>query len=247
MMMKVGIGIVFGLILLSHIPIIHAETVTMATGEWIPFTSANLNNYGKFTELVSIVLKEMQMEVEYRFYPWPRCYDAVIKGRVWAAFPYSHTEERAEKVMFTDALSCSRTVFFYYEKDKAAKEYQFRGIEDLRKFKIGGVAGYFYEELFRKAGLEVDYANKEISGLEKLKLGRIDLMPLNDLVGWHLIQTHFPDDAGKFKTLEKPLSVNTLHLIVSKGHPHSEELLVRFNAALKRCIEKGLIQIPACP
>jgi polar amino acid transport system substrate-binding protein len=246
-MIKNKIGIVIGLILLTNIPIIHAESITMATGEWIPFTSANLVNYGKFTELVNIVFSEMGMKPEYRFYPWPRCYDSVIKGRVWAAFPYSHTKERAAMVMYTDALSCSKTLFFYYEKDKTAKPYQFRSFEDLRKLKIGGVSGYFYEELFQNEGLEVDYANKEINSLEKLKLGRIDLMPINELVGWNLIHTHFSDDADKFKTLPKPLSVATLHLIVSKEYPQYQELFLRFNAALKRCIEKGLLQIPACP
>ncbi len=246
-MMKNRIGTVIGFILFLYIPFVQAENVIMATGEWIPFTSESMNNYGKFTELVNIVFKEMKAELEYRFYPWPRCYDSVIKGRVWAAFPYSFNKERATEVIFTDALSCSKTIFFYYEKEKSKKHYQFIRLEDLKEFKIGGVLGYFYDPIFKKAGLDVDYTNKEISSLEKLRLGRIDLMPLNKLVGWHLIHTQFPEDADRFKTLEKPLSVDTLHLIVSKEYPNSKELLERFNAALNSCIDNGLIQNPACP
>lgn len=244
--MKNGIGFFLGLLILFNIPAIHAETVTLATGEWIPFTSARLDNYGNFTEIVSIVMKEMGKEPEFRFYPWPRCYDSVVKGRIWAAFPYSYTEERAKQVIYSDALSCSKTVFFYYETDSSEKQYRFERLEDLKKYKIGGVSGYFYEASFQKAGLDVDYANKEISGLEKLKLGRVELMPLNELVGRHLIRTHFPGGADKFKTLPKPLSISPLHLIVSKVYPDSGELLKRFNAALNRCREKGLIRIPKC-
>ena len=239
-------GIALGLIFLFHTPVTKAETVAMATGEWIPFTSASLENYGKFTELVSIVIKEMGFEPKYRFYPWPRCYDSVKKGRLWAAFPYSYTQERAEEVMYSDALSCSKTVFFYYEKETDKKQIQFNRLEDLKKYKIGGVSGYFYQKPFQAAGLEVDYVNKEISGLEKLKLGRIDLMPLNELVGRHLIENHFPDDAHKFKTLPKPLSIEPLHLIVSKTYPNSKELLERFNTVLKRYSEKGLVDIATC-
>ena len=235
-----------GMMLLSNAPIIHAEKVPMVTGEWIPFTSFNLTNYGKFTELVNIVFKEMGVGPEYRFYPWQRCYDSVVKGRVFAAFPYSYTKERSKQVMYSDALYCSKTIFIYYDNHNGTKQFKYNNIEDLKKFKIGGVSGYFYENLFQNAGLKVDYTNKEINCLEKLKLGRIDLMPINELVGWHLIRTHFPDDVDKFKNLIKPLSVDTLHLIISKTYPHSKELLKQFNTTLKQCIEKKLIIIPAC-
>lgn len=244
--MKSGIQLLLAWVLLFTAANAHTETVAMATGEWIPFTSSNLENYGEFTERVGIVFSEMGKEPAYRFYPWPRCFDAVIHGRVWAAFPYSYTEERSEKVLYSDPLSCSKTVFFYYEKDTPKMPFGFNRLEDLQPYRIGGVSGYFYEESFRKAGLNVDYANQEISGLEKLKRGRVDLMPVNESVGRHLIRTHFPDDVHHFKTLIQPLSVEPLHLIVSKKYPKSESLLENFNAALKACREKGLVHIPEC-
>jgi len=244
--MKTMMGIIVCLIILFAPPVSHAEKVIMATGEWIPFTSANLEQYGKFSERVNIVFKEMGIEPEFRFYPWRRCYESVIKGRVWAAFPYSITSERAEEVWYSDLLACSRTSFFYYEQKKAGKQYQFKDLQNLKKYRVGGVIGYYYEEVFQEAGLDIDYVNKEISGLEKLKIGRIDLMPFNELVGWHLINKHFPNEANKFKVLARPLDVSSLHLIVSKEYPRSKELLDRFNAALKRCVEKGLLLIPKC-
>lgn len=139
-----------------------------------------------------------------------------------------------------------KSLLFYYENKPAAKIFEFSRLEDLKKYKVGGVNGYFYEEMFRNAGLGIDYVNKEISGLEKLKLGRIDLMPVNELVGWHLIQKHFPNETDNFKVLGKPLDVSQLHLIVSKTYPRSEVLLGQFNAALKSCIQKGLIPVLEC-
>ena len=231
---------------LFHAPALRAETIALATGEWIPYTSSGMEQFGEFTEQVTIVLAEMGMQPEYRFYPWPRCFDSVLKGRVWAAFPYSHTEERAKKVLFSTPLSCSKTVFFYYGKDSDKEPYRFDRLEDLRDYIVGGVAGYFYEELFQKAGLDVDYASDEISGLEKLKRGRVDLMPVNEKVGRHLIQTHFPDDIDRFHTLSRPMSLDSLHLIVSKSYPDAEKILLRFNATLQQCREKGLVHIPEC-
>jgi len=143
-------------------------------------------------------------------------------------------------------LSCSKTVFFYYDRGKSAGKYRANSLEDLKKYKIGGVTGYFYEESFKEAGLKIDYVNSEINALEQLKIGRIDLMPVNELVGWNLINTHFPEDAHHFKTLAKPLNINSLRLIVSKDYPESKKLLERFNRALRDCLAKGLIRIEKC-
>jgi len=240
------IGILITLIILIFSPLSIAENLTLATGEWIPFTSSSLENYGKFTKRVSIVLKDMGIEANYRFYPWKRSFEMVKNDRIWAAFPYSYTKERAKTVWFSDIISCSKTVFFYYEQEDTPAKYQFKNLEDLKAYKLGGVSGYFYEKSFQNAGLEVDYFYKELNVLQKLKMGRIDLMPLNELVGQNLINTHFPGEANKFKTLDKPLSVDSLRLIVSKKYPETKKLLDRFNQALKRCIKNELIKVEEC-
>ena len=239
-------GLLITLIALLLAPVSNAQQLPLATGEWVPITSAAMDGYGEFTRSVTTVLKEMGIEPKYHFYPWRRCFDAVVKGRAWAAFPYSYTQEREKKVWYSDPLSCSKTVFFYYDGGKAPKRFIFSNLEDLKPYRVGGVTGYFYEEAFKDAGLNVDYVNKEINAIEKLKMGRIDLMPVNERVGWNLIKTHFPNEADKFKTIAKPLDMNALHLIVSKEYPEAKKLLERFNQALKNCMKKGSIKIEQC-
>jgi polar amino acid transport system substrate-binding protein len=243
---KMGTAILAVLMVFLFVPISGAQSIPIATGEWKPFTSADMESHGKFTKQVTIVLKAMGMEPHYLFYPWGRCYDAVVKGRVWAAFPYSYTKKRGEKVWFSDKLSCSKTVFFYYDRGTSAGEYHYNSLKDLKAYKIGGVIGYFYKNTFKKEGIKVDYVNSEKSAIEILKFGRIDLLPINDLVGWNLIHSHFPEDAHKFKTLPKPLSIKPLRLIVSKDYPGSKKLLKRFNRTLRQCLDKGLIKIEKC-
>lgn len=241
------IGVVTFLFVFSfHTAAAAADPLPLASGEWVPFTSKKMENYGKFTGRVAVVLKQMGIEPEYRFYPWQRCFDAVIKGRVWAAFPYSYTENRARQVWFSDPLSCSKTLFFYYKKNGDKGSYPIKSAKDLRSYKLGGVRGYYYQEFFEKTGLDVDYVNKEIYAFEKLILGRIHLMPVNELVGWHLIETHFKRQRHQFNTLSLPLSVNPLCLIVSKDYPGSKKMLERFNQALAACVKKGLLTIEPC-
>ncbi len=54
-----------------------AETITLVTGEFPPFTSEALEHRGFSAEIVSAVFQEMGKEVEYKFYPWRRCEELV--------------------------------------------------------------------------------------------------------------------------------------------------------------------------
>lgn len=218
-----------------------AEELPMATGEWQPYTSSSLHGYGEFTRKVSLVLYEMGKTPAYRFYPWARCYDAVLKGRLWAAFPYAYNPKRGKEVWFSDPISLSRSVFFYYQPEQSQKVIDLNHLSDAASYRIGGVTGYFYQSLFAEAEIDLDYTSSEVQGLEKLIRGRIDLMPINERVGWVLINRHFPEQAKDFHTTDFALSVNKLRLIISRTYPNSYQLRQDFNAALHRCMHKGII------
>jgi polar amino acid transport system substrate-binding protein len=212
-------------------PVTWAESLPLATGEWAPYSSEALEGYGFITEIVTEVFKEMSIEPRYAFQTWKRCYSLVVRGDVWAAFPYSYTEERAKEVLFSDTLGESTTRFFYYGQDTS---YTYSTLDDLKPYKIACVKGYFYEEAFTQAGLNVSYTADEASALKRLAAGRVDLMPLNELVGWGLIKELFPGEVDQFGTLETPYDTSELKLIVSKIYPDAQNYLQRFNAALQQ-------------
>ncbi|QTA80037.1 ABC transporter, solute-binding protein family 3 [Desulfonema limicola] len=219
-------------------PAAQAENIKIVTGEWAPFTSEKVEGYGFITEIVSLALKNMGIIPEYEFHKWNRCYSMVKRGDVLAAFPYSYTEERAEDVFFSDTIGKSRTMFFQYQS-QLSPEIKYNILEDLKPYKIGGVKGYFYEKDFKESGLNVSYTSDETSALKKLEAGRIDLLPLNEIVGWELIKKHYPEKINKFKTLEKPYNVDNLMLIVSRKFPGSSNFLNNFNNSLNQIKTKN--------
>lgn len=216
-----------------------AERLMLATGEWAPYSSRNMDNLGMFPEILSLVFKEMGQDYDIRFYPWNRCYKMVRDGDIWGAFPYSLTEHRATEVLFSDVVSWSTSVFFAYGP---GPDIDFQSLEDLKGVHIGGIDGYFYQEAFDRAGLDVTYVPDEQSALLMLMAGRVDLVPLNDLVGRRIIHERFPDKEDRFRTLKHPLSRNGLHLIASPEHPGSRELLERFNEALAKVLASDQAQ-----
>ncbi len=246
MKMKIGLWVVAAILAVPGGSSAQGEAVTVATGEWAPYVSRKLENGGFITEIISATFRKMNLEVEFVFYPWRRCYDAVVTGRVWAAFPYSVTGGRRTEVLFSDKISHSVTRFFFHSPKENPDPPGYETLADLKQYRVGGVLGYFYEEAFAKAGLSIDAVSSEAAALEKLRLGRIELLPLNELVGWFLIRNRFTERIDHFHTLDKAYSRDDLHLIASKSYPGSEELLARFNRALKRVkddyIYRGILE-----
>ncbi|MCP4111484.1 MAG: amino acid ABC transporter substrate-binding protein [Desulfobacteraceae bacterium] len=215
--------------------------VKLATGEYTPYASAHMKDYGLVAEIITETFKEMGLEHEYFFYPWKRCELLVKHGKIWATFPYGYTEERTKKIFFSDVLLVTSTKFFYYKKHQKNK-ISWNTIEDLKPYKIGGVLGYYYEKEFKRSGINVDYAPSEKLTLKKLVYGRVYLFPADVAVAWNLIKKHFPREIDNFGMLEKPHETSGNYLMVSKTYPNTQELLQKFNAALKKIKDRGVVK-----
>ena len=229
-------GLVLGLA--TVLPVSAQDSVPMAIGEWAPFTSESMTGNGAIAEVVSATFKAMGSKGTYSFHSWEDCFDMVKSGKAFGSFPYVKTREREKDVLFSDPIFISQTVFFHYDKKRSKISYQ--RLSDLKKYKIGGIKGYFYESIFKNAGLSATYVDSETELLKLLHAGKIDLIPENDLVGWNIIRKQFPGDKGKFGTLKKRLKVVPNYLIVSRRYPGAEELLDKFNNAMKKIRENGV-------
>ncbi|WP_104399872.1 hypothetical protein [Vibrio penaeicida] len=94
------------------------ERLPLATGEWSPYTSAELEGYGIVTEITTAVVIEMGMTPDYKFVPWKRAEHMTQYGKVFAAFPYAITSERKSKFSFTDRVLINPNGRFFYRKSR---------------------------------------------------------------------------------------------------------------------------------
>ena len=229
------------LLTISLRPVFASDKLSLVTGEWKPYTSSTMDAHGFFSEIVTATFQKAGIEVRIDFYPWKRCEANVKSGGAFAAFPYSITEERKKFAYFSDPVSISKTVFFYSNRlhntsvcsDTSA---------DLKRYRIVGVLGYFYKEKFEEEMLKVAYVAKEEKALQLILYERYDLLPLNNYVGFSLIQEKFPDKGPYFSVCKQPLSIDTLHLMISKRYPNSKVLLEKFNSALIDLKAEGTYQ-----
>ncbi len=117
--------------------------------------------------------------------------------------------------------------------------FNFSNLDELKPYLIGGVHGYYYEPLFKKIGLSVDYSDSEDDALKKLLFGRVALLPLNELVGWEMIRKLYPGQSENFST-STAIDHQNLNLMVSRKFPDSAALLRRFNDGLNTIVDNGV-------
>ena len=219
-------------------PPVSAQEVVIMTGEWKPFVSSELENYGFTAEIVRQACLAAGIKPTFQFAPWPRCEASVKHGKAFAAFPYTFTEERIKFSFFSRPLSKARTTFFY--NTNHLKTFTFSGLKKLTPYLIGGVRGYYYIPMFKKFGLSIDYSDNEDDALKKLFHGRVDIVPLNEQVGWEIAGRLYPNQGDIFSTSKTHLDETDIALMVSARYPDAAVLLKNFNEGLKTIQSNGL-------
>ncbi len=184
----------------------------------------------------------MDITFEFRFMPWKRCELSLENNEAWGAIPFVRTPERENKFYFSEPLFTREGRFFYYNPKGMRKQIIFNELSDLKKYRIGGVRGYYYTDDFQNAGLRVVYVASDEQNFIMLKMQRVDLIPADEAVGLYIIHKLFPQEIQNFFTLAKPLDKSSDYLISSKHYPDALDLLNRFNMALIKIKKNGKYQ-----
>lgn len=235
---KVIVSVGYLVMLVSGIT--HAgEKVILATSEWIPYTSETEEGGGVVIEIISAAFKEAGIEVEYQFLPWLRGEKYVKRGDVYAIFPYVKTDERNTTYQFSDPLIRATQKFFYLKR-RITSEVRWERYEDLKAYTIGGTFGFWYLPVFKAAGLNVDASSDDRLGIQKLYSGRFDLFAVDELNGWAIIKTLYPNEVARFGSTNQVLKADYYRLMISRKYPHAESITPQFNAALKRIKKNGV-------
>lgn len=215
--------------------------IDIATGEWPPFSSEKLPEYGRATALVTTICKAAGIQPAYKFFPWKRAEQKVARGEIFAAFPYAISEERREIYDFSEPLFYGINVFMYYSRNPRTESFDtYSNPEDFRGYRIGGISGSFLSATFENAGLDFEPTTSIDQSIHKLVAGRLDFCIDDRLVLYDAIRRLYPNDIKQFKFLAKPFGKKTpTGLLVSRAYPGAQELLEKFNMGLTIIKQNG--------
>ncbi len=223
------------------------ETITLLTGEWSPYTTSlddgkspgTGGGYGLACEIVTAVLRGMQLEPTYEFQPWSRVLDLLRSGQYEFAFPYRKTPEREQEFLFSDTLITGNGVLFYNILSIPDSS-SIKSITDLKKFSIGLVEGYRYEPELETTLPKIKHIKTELNAFEELVKGEIDLLPAEALVGQQILRRFFYSSQHKVARLPGLNYPSSLHLIAPKAEPDRTAFMRQFNESLKQIRSSGI-------
>ncbi|MAD89916.1 MAG: hypothetical protein CMK64_09455 [Pseudoalteromonas sp.] len=223
----------------------YAKQLTIAIGEYPPFSGKKLEQQGIVPRIIRAAFASEGYMVKFVFMPWGRSFKAAKSGRYDAAAYWFCTPKRKQDFYCSEPLYYEAT-YFYFNKRKPLETWS--SLEDLQGFNIGATTGYSYTaqfwQLAKQKKLKVDSVTSDLQNLKKLVKGRIDLFPMATIPASHLIKQHFSrEEAEQIAFNSKPLLTQSSHLLFLKKNANSKHLLASFNRGLENIKRSGLYEV----
>ncbi|WP_025131136.1 ABC transporter substrate-binding protein [Pseudomonas sp. PH1b] len=220
-----------GLLLLSQGA--SAEKLRLVADVWPPFTDATLVNGGVATDIVSTALARAGYSSEFEQVPWARALLGIGEGRYDVLVNAWYNDERTQLGQFSSEYMVNR-VRFIKRKD-AVLEYS--NLKQLHQYPIAVVRGYAYSSQFdNDPDLQKVPVHNFAMAVRMLAADRVKLTLEDEYVARYYLARESPRVRNAVEFLPKPLSENSLHILVSLKNPEHAQIVARFDkeiAAMK--------------
>lgn len=155
-----------------------AQANVVITGELPPYSSRELAGGGELASKVLTVLKDVGYpHVRVSYQPWPRGLKNIELGNAMAAFPFTWTNARSERLLFSMPIAFD-IQSWYTSADKRALE-----STPWHQKQACVPKGWFSDAIAKVVAeqrLIVRTTNRLDQCVALLKKGKIDLVPIND-------------------------------------------------------------------
>jgi len=211
------------------------------SADYPPFESVDANGkmVGFDVDLMTEIANRLGVKVEWVDMPFDSLIAAVQEGKIDASIAaFNYTEERAQKIDFTDAYYTSEDAFIVAETFTG----QITNPEDVAQFKVGVQSGttqdgWLTDELVATGKMPETnlfrYDRADQAALD-VKSGRVDVWMADYVPGQAVI-----NQIGGLKVIFKGvLSSGPMNIIVPKG---STELKQAINDIIKKLQAEGVI------
>lgn len=218
----------------------HADPplIKLATLDWQPYVSEELDGGGFATEIVRLAFEKAGYKTEMTSMPWIRVLAEVKKGAFDAMYPAYYSKSRSQVYALSASIANSPLVLC----KRSDRALNYRSLEDLRPYIVGVVRGYVNTAAFDAADfITKKIVNNDKQNLLKVLTGRIDLAVIDIYTAQHIIDTSIPQARGKLDFMMPPLDVKPLYVGFSKERPGYHKRLEAFNQALNELKQAGIV------
>lgn len=223
--------VLIGLLLVGHDAF--AQKLRLVGDGWPPFTDSTLVNGGLATDIVSTALARAGYTSEFEQVPWARAMLGISEGRYDVLVNAWYSEERTHIGQFSAEYLINR-VRFLKRKDTPI---QFDHLQQLYVYPIAVVRGYAYSKAFDEdQQMQKVPVHNFAMAVRMLAADRVKLTLEDEYVARYYLARESPKVRNAVEFVPKPLSENSLHILVSLKNPDHEQIVAGFDreiAAMK--------------
>ena len=217
--------------------------ITISTGEYAPFTTEQHEHYGLINQAITEAFRRQGVSVEYQFLPWARALDSVLVGESDASSFWYYSPDLEKDYLLSAPIHEHREVFFHL---RGLEVPDWQELSELSHLTFGATQGYTYTPEFWSLGerklLHQQVVASDEQGVMMLMSRRIDMLPMDEVVGWQMFQEKLSEDELASVTIsEKPLKASESYLVFSRSNDAAADLLDRFNAGLRSMQSDGTL------
>ena len=236
--------ILFTLLLLPSQSWAHAWLkLRIATTEYPPFTSTEMEHNGYINHITRQAFLEAGVVVEFTSMSWEDALEATLEGE-YDAVSYGNFVRAREDEFWHSKPITAESLVFLTRKDSGIDTWE--NLQDLKQYKMGITDGYLYtDELtdYIKSNDATVTANTDKDNINALLDGEIDIFPIDELTGWYLLQRDFSaKQRRQLQHVEPFVSTVTTHLLVPKDQQDSRLVLELFNRGIEQLTLEGKMQ-----
>lgn len=224
------------IVLLLLAPTVVAERLRLVGDAWPPFTDATLINGGLATDIVSTALARAGYASDFEQVPWARALMGVGDGRYDVLVNAWYDEARTQLGQFSAEYLLNRLRFIKRRDDPI--EYQ--NLQQLHDYPIAVVRGYAYSADFdADPKLQKVPVHNFAMAVRMLAAQRVRLTVEDEYVARYNLARESSRVRNAVEFLPKPLSENSLHILVSLKNPKHEQIVAGFDREISKMKADG--------
>lgn len=208
--------------------------ITIATAEWAPYISPNLEENGPLAQIITDTFLQMGYEPVFEFSNWNVAESDVKNGSALAMGPVIDVDYRNDFGVYSDELMSFKYVLFG-KQESTLKDLE--TASSLSGVTVATIDGYKYWDALENSGAHFESYSTSAQAFSALAEGEVDLVAEGLLAGNEILQdAEFPYNAADYGVLnnENPFGSNSraLHMFV-KDSPESVNIIKEFNDTLE--------------
>ncbi|NMX90072.1 MULTISPECIES: transporter substrate-binding domain-containing protein [unclassified Pseudomonas] len=224
------------IVLLLLGPTVAAERLRLVADAWPPFTDATLINGGLATDIVSTALARAGYASDFEQVPWARALMGVGDGRYDVLINAWYDEARTHLGQFSAEYLLNRVRFI----KRRADPIEFQNLQQLHDYPVAVVRGYAYSAEFdADPKLQKVPVHNFAMAVRMLAAQRVRLTVEDEYVARFYLARESPRVRNAVEFLPKPLSENSLHILVSLKNPKHEQIVAGFDREISKMKADG--------